>query len=245
MPAGGQQGAGRADEQVDGELGVADQPGDELDHLTDAELAEAEAELDRERAAEPHVSGPVLGWLMVIGGAIGLFASAILAIERILLLENSDYTPSCSFNPVVSCGQVMESWQGELFGFPNPFIGVAAFPVVVTLGVVALTGARLPRWMWLGLWGGTVFGAAFVTWLFTQSVYMIGALCPYCMVVWLVMIPIFVYTTSYVLAERHLPAPAGVRRAVVRNRALITLVWLLAIAILITVEFWDRWYLVF
>jgi uncharacterized membrane protein len=139
----------------------------------------------------------------------------------------------------------MESWQGKLFGFPNPFIGVAAFPVVMMFGLMLVARMRPPRWMMLGLWGGTVLGATFVTWLFTQSVYVIGALCPYCMVVWLAMIPTFVYTTGYVLSERHVPAPAGLRRAVVENRALISVVWLLAIAIFITVEFWDRWYLVF
>ncbi|NDL56703.1 Vitamin K epoxide reductase [Phytoactinopolyspora sp. XMNu-373] len=186
-----------------------------------------------------------MGWLLVIGGLVGLLGSGALSIERVLVAGDPDYVPSCSFNPLISCGQVMESWQGSLFGFPNPFIGVAAFPVVITFGVMLLAGMRPPRWMWLGLWGGTVLGAVFVTWLFTQSVYVIGALCPYCMVVWLATIPTFVYTTGYVLSERHLPAPAGVRRAIVGNRGLITMVWLLGIAIFIAVEFWDRWDLVF
>ncbi|NED99857.1 vitamin K epoxide reductase family protein [Phytoactinopolyspora halotolerans] len=186
-----------------------------------------------------------MGWLLLIAGIIGLAGSAALAIERILLLEDPGHTPSCSFNPIVTCGTVMQSWQGELFGFPNPFLGVATFPVVMTFGVMLLAGLRPPRWMWLAFWGGTAFGAALVTWLFTQSVYVIGALCPYCMVVWVAMIPTFVYTTGYVLSERHLPAPAGLRRAVVENRSLITIVWLLGIAIFITVEFWDRWHLVF
>jgi len=200
---------------------------------------------DVEVLEERRASAVALGWLLTVGGAISAVASAILIIERILLLEDPGYTPSCSFNPVVSCGQVMQSWQGELFGFSNPIIGVAAFPVVVTAGVAVLGGARLPRWFWLGLNTGALFGAAFITWLFVQSVYYIGALCPYCMVVWTVTIPIFVYTTGYNLSEGHLKAPAGLRRAVVDSRGLITAVWYLIIAILITIEFWDRWYLVF
>lgn len=194
---------------------------------------------------ERRASAVVLGWLLAVGGAVGMVASAILVIERILLLEDPGYTPSCSFNPVVSCGQVMESWQGELFGFSNPIIGVAAFPVVVTAGVALLAGARLPRWFWLGLNTGALFGAAFITWLFVQSVYYIGALCPYCMVVWTVTIPIFVYTTGYNLSEGHIRAPRGLRRGIVDSRGLITSVWYLIIAVLITIEFWDRWYLVF
>lgn len=194
---------------------------------------------------ERRASVTVLGWLLAIGGAVGTLASAMLVIERVRLLEDPNYTPSCSFNPIVTCGQVMESWQGSLFGFPNPVIGVAAFPVVVTAGVIALTGAKLPRWFWLGLNAGALLGAVFITWLFTQSVYLIGALCPYCMVVWAVTIPIFVYTTGYNLSEGHIKAPGALRRGIVESRGLIVTVWYLIIAILITIEFWDRWYLVF
>ncbi|WP_205856507.1 vitamin K epoxide reductase family protein, partial [Phytoactinopolyspora endophytica] len=165
----------------------ADSQADEEELLADDDLAEDEDLLDEVRLPEQRASSFALGWLLLIGGAIGLAGSATLAIERILLLQDPGHTPSCSFNPIVTCGAVMESWQGELFGFPNPFIGVAAFPVVMTFGVMLLAGLRPPRWMWLGLWAGTVLGAAFVTWLFTQSVYVIGALCPYCMVVWLAM----------------------------------------------------------
>lgn len=204
-------------------------------------------EVDEAVVPEPHApSSRALGWLLVVGGAFGLVASAILTVERILLLEDPGYTPSCSFNPLVSCGQVMESWQGSLFGpIPNPLIGIAAFAVVVTIGVVVLTGARLPRWVWVGFWAGTLLGAVFITWLFTQSVYLIGALCPYCMVVWVATIPIFVYTSGYALAEGHLGAPAGLRRAIVANRGLIVTMWYLIMAALIVVAFWDRWYLVF
>ncbi len=194
---------------------------------------------------ERRASARALGWLLAIGGAVGLIASSILTIERIMLLEDPEYVPSCSFNPLVSCGQVMESWQGSLFGFSNPLIGIGAFAAVTTVGVVVLAGASLPRWFWLGLEVGTVLGVVFVTWLFVQSVYMIGALCPYCMVVWSAMIPIFVYTTGYNLSEGHLRAPAGVRRGFVESRGLITTVWFLIIAALIVIEFWDRWYLVF
>lgn len=192
-----------------------------------------------------RVSATVLGWLLAVGGAVGLLAAFILSVERITLLEHPSEKLSCDLNPLVSCGQVMDSWQGELFGFPNPFLGVAVFPIVVTIGVAVLAGAQLARWIWLGLWVGTLGGAVFVTWLFTQSVYVIEKLCPYCMVVWAVTIPIFVYTTGYVVSEGHLRVPPALRRAVVENRGLIVTVWYLIIAALITVAFWDRWYLVF
>jgi hypothetical protein len=65
------------------------------------------------------------------------------------------------------------------------------------------------------------------------------------MVVWAVTIPIFVYVTGYNLSHGHLRAPGALRRGIADSRGLITVVWFLIIAMLITIEFWDRWYLVF
>ena len=123
---------------------------------------------------------------LVVAGLVGLVASAVLLIERIRVGEDSDYVPTCSINPIISCGSIMESAQASLLGFPNPIIGVAAFPVVVATGAALLGGARLPRWYWLGLQAGVTAALGLVAWLVFQSLYRIGALCPYCMVVWVV-----------------------------------------------------------
>src|SRR3546814_14651670 len=96
----------------------------------------------------------------------------------------------------MSCGSVMSTAQAELFGFPNPLLGIVGFTVVVVTGAVLLGGARLPRWYWLGLQVGVTFGMGFVAWLIFQSVYRIRALCPYCMVVWAVMPLMFWFVTQ-------------------------------------------------
>jgi len=197
-----------------------------------------DAPTDHQRAGG---SGRGLGSLLTIGGAVGFLAAFVLAVERIELLEDPDYVPSCSFNPVLSCGSVMKTWQAEAFGFANPLIGIAAFAAVTTIGIVLLTGARLPRWFWLGLQAGTLFGVGFVHWLIYQSLYDIGALCPYCMVVWIVTIPIFWYVTVHNVQAGHIPVSAGVRRVVVRNRNFVLALWFLVIAALILVRFWDYW----
>ena len=103
--------------------------------------------------------------------------------------------PTCSINPILSCGSVMKTAQAEAFGFPNPIIGVAGFTVVLTTGAALLAGATFRRWFWLGLQAGVTFGIGFVHWLIFQSLYRIDALCPYCMVVWIVTIPIFLFVT--------------------------------------------------
>ncbi|CAM5711562.1 vitamin K epoxide reductase family protein [Mycolicibacterium aubagnense] len=89
--------------------------------------------------------------------------------------------------------------QASVFGFPNPLLGIAAFSVVIVTGVLAVAGIRLPRWYWAGLAGGTLLGAVFVHWLIYQSLYEIGALCPYCMVVWVVTVALLVVVSSIAL----------------------------------------------
>ena len=125
-----------------------------------------------------------LPWLLIIGGLIGLICAFIIAFDEFKLLQNASFKPNCDLNPIISCGSVMQSKQAHAFGFPNPFIGLMAFPVVIASGMAIFAGAKLKRWYWLGLEAGTIFGIGFIHWLFFESVYRIHALCPYCMVVW-------------------------------------------------------------
>jgi len=142
----------------------------------------------------------VTPWALVIGGAIGLFAAFQLIVEKIAVLEDTSYVPNCDINPVLSCGSVIVTEQASAFGFPNPILGLIGYTVVVTLGVVLLSGATLPTWIWRGLNIGAAAGMAFIVWLIIQSLYVIGALCPWCMVAWSVTIPIFWLVTADVAA---------------------------------------------
>ena len=182
-----------------------------------------------------------LAVLLTAGGTVGFVASFVLTVEVIRLLEDPAYVPSCSFNPVLSCGSVMQTWQADVLGFANTLAGIAAFAVVTTIGVVLLAGAVLPRSVWLGLQSGALVGAAFVHWLIYQSLNDIGALCPYCMVVWVVTVPIFWYVTVHNVQAGHIRTSAGVRSFLVRNRALVLVLWFFALAVLILVRFWDYW----
>lgn len=185
-----------------------------------------------------------LGWLFVIAGVIGFLAAFTLLVEKIALLEDPSYVPSCSINPILSCGSVMRTDQAEAFGFPNPIIGVAGFAVVATVGTGVLSGAAFRRWFWWGLQAGVAFGVVFVHWLIFQSLYRIDALCPYCMVVWIVTIPLFWYTTLHNLRHRR---PGRVSRTGVvvgtltEYHGVVLTVWYLAITALIGQRFWDYW----
>jgi len=205
---------------------------------TDPELDELE------RRTGPLVPPRRLGLLLAVGGAIGLLASFVLAVERFRLAEDPGYVPSCSINPVLSCGSVMVHWQAALFGFPNPLLGIGAFSVAALLGVLLLSGTALPRWVQQGFWAGMVLGLVFVLWLASQTLWSIHALCPYCVVVWAVVVPMAWTTTADALDRGLVPAPARARGAVtalVEQRVLLTAATYALLLVAVAVEFWDYW----
>ncbi|MDX2969195.1 vitamin K epoxide reductase family protein [Kribbella solani] len=176
-----------------------------------------------------------LAWLLLLGGAAGLIAAGVLTVEKIALLRDPSYVPSCSINPVLSCGSVMSTDQAEAFGVPNPLLGIAGFAIVTTVGAALLAGARFRRWFWLGLQAGVTFGVVFVHWLIFQSLYRIGALCPYCMGVWAVTIPIFWYVTLHNLRTTRIGLGAA------RMHGVVLTCWAAVVAGLITARFWSYW----
>ncbi len=183
-------------------------------------------------------------FLLVIGGFIGLLSAYIITVEKIELIKNPNFRPSCEINPLLSCGSIMDTPQAEIFGFPNPLLGLVGFAVVITVGMALIAGAKFKRWFWLGLQAGTIFGVVFVHWLFYQSLYNIGALCLYCMIVWTVTIPIFWYTTLYNLREKHIKLPKKYTDVVSfaqKHHADILIVWYVILIALILHNFWFYW----
>lgn len=183
-------------------------------------------------------------FVLAAGGFIGMTAAAILTYEKIHLLQNPGQLLGCDLNPVIACGSVINTDQASALGFPNPFIGIAGFAVVLTIGMGLLAGARFNRWFWLGLQAGMLFGALFVHWLIFQSLYRIGALCPYCMVVWAATIPLFFYTTLYNIRHNHIRLKKTYDRLVQfiqRHHGDILVAWYLLIITLIAIRFWYYW----
>lgn len=194
-----------------------------------------------ESPAPPVPGGPVTAvraWAVLIGGIVGLTASLTLTIEKIELLADSSYVPSCNLNPVLSCGPVMATPQAAVLGFPNPLMGIVAFTVVLVTGVLALTKVPLPHWYWLGLAVGTLAGAGFVHWLIFQSLYRIGALCPYCMVVWAVTMCLLVIFATLAYESGRVRRNSQFLH---RWRWTLTALWFVALFLLIFLRFQDYW----
>lgn len=185
-----------------------------------------------------------LGWTMLVLGTVGLLAAFTLTIERFLLAGDASYVPTCSINPIISCGSVMTQWQASLLGFPNPLLGILGFGMLIMLSVVMTTGVLLPRWIHQGLQAGVSAGFVLILWLISQSLYDIHALCPYCMVVWAVMIPLFWVVTLRNLDVGNLRVPNALKRAaagLVNYQVLAIFTTYVAVALMVLVEFWTYW----
>jgi uncharacterized membrane protein len=180
-------------------------------------------------------------WILVISGIIGIIASIELIIQKISVLSDPNFVPNCDINPILSCGSVINTEQASLFGFPNPVLGVIGFTIVIMFGALLFTGVALPKAMWLGLNLGALAGMVFVIWLVSQSLYVIGALCPWCMVVWAVTIPIFWQVTTDNLASGRLSLGRSLSEIIVALKWILMASSYLIIIALIFIRWQDFW----
>ena len=210
---------------------LTEDPGDDLDLAEDGDLE-----------GDPATSsGRGAGMVMVVAGTLGLLAAMVLTIDRIRLLENPATQLACNLSPFIACGPVMQSKAGALFGFPNPLLGIIGFSVVLTTGVLRCAGVALPRWFHRGMEVGVLAAAVLITWLQTQSLYVIGALCLWCLLVWLVTIPLVVVVTLENAATGRLGAGPGRVGARLRPYTVtVVAVWYLVVLAAIGLRFYRQ-----
>jgi uncharacterized membrane protein len=154
-----------------------------------------------------------LAVFLIVAGVVGWIAAFALTLEKFALLTDPTAPLSCDLSPLVQCGVNLASAQGAIFGFPNPLIGLAAWIAPLVVGVALLAGAQFRRWFWLLFNLGTLGAIVLVGWLVGQSIFVLGTLCPWCMVTWVVTIPTFLAVTLYNLRSGNLPAGPRLRSA--------------------------------
>jgi uncharacterized membrane protein len=159
-----------------------------------------------------HTRPTALAIWLILAGVVGWTAAFALTVEK-FHLANPGSSASCDFSLLVQCGANLNSPQGAVFGFPNPILGLAGWMAPLVVGVAILAGARFARWFWWLFWAGVAFAFGFVVWLIGQSVFVLGTLCPWCMVTWIVTIPTFYAVTLHLLRSGLVPAPNAVRSA--------------------------------
>lgn len=185
------------------------------------------------------------GVFLIIASIVGFLASFELVVDKIEKLKNPSTVLSCDISPFVSCGKLMENWQSELFGFPNQLLGIVAFSIALFYGVLMVSKVSMPKWIHIGFNIGTLLGAVFITWLSTQSLFVIHSLCVWCIVVWACHIPIFVFTTVRNMNE-------GLFGKKAKNLAffkptmvpvLIVVLWYLIIFASVVLSFFNEFYM--
>ncbi len=155
-----------------------------------------------------------LAIVLIATGAVGWYAAFSLVLDKIAILKNPQSNLDCNFSILVQCGKNLESWQGALLGFPNPLIGLGGFVAPIAIGVALLAGATFARWFWVALNVGVAGALGFCIWLMYESIFMLGTLCPWCMLVWAITILMF-----WTLTLSNLRAGVFGKRASIVGRA--------------------------
>lgn len=168
-----------------------------------ASAVSAPARHDAFGSRRPLLVSPsrALAVFWVVAGAVGWVVSFLLYLEYVGQLTDAEPIVSCTFSVVVSCGPNLLSPGGNLLGFSNSIIGITLFLGPVFAGIGVLAGGAFRRWYWRVFL--TAVTAAFVlvhvfAW---RSVFEYGVLCPWCMVVWLAVIPLFWATLGWALRD--------------------------------------------
>lgn len=141
---------------------------------------------------------------MLLSALLSLWASFELSKDAVLLAANPNTVLNCDLSSVISCGAVGTSWQASILGFPNAFFGLMCEPVVITIAVAALAGVKFPRWFMFAAQAVYLVGVIFAYWLFYQSAFVIGALCPFCLIITVGTTLVFFTLLHYNVRENNL-----------------------------------------
>lgn len=184
-------------------------------------------------------------WVVMLASSLAsLVASFVLSVDALTLAENPSADLGCNINATISCGTVANSWQAQLFGFPNAFLGLIAEPVVITVAVAALGGVRFPRWFMLAAQTVYTLGLALAYWLFYEAMFNIGALCPWCLVITVATTLVFFEMTHINIRDGHLILPRRLQRAAATAveahlDLMIVVAWLLTLALLVVLKYGE------
>ena len=205
---------------------------------------------------EPDIERRPRGWrhsatwvylVMLVASAVALAVSFILSADTLKLARNPNQQLGCDVNAVLSCSTVAQSWQAEIvkFGglsYPNAFFGIAAESMFVTIAVIGLARIAVPRWFAACTWLGGLAALAYSYWLTSQSLFVIQALCPWCMVLMFsTTIQFIALSHATVVVQELPPRKEGMARGLdtyyrLNYDLMVDVVWILALLAIIMVK---------
>lgn len=146
---------------------------------------------------------------MLLFATLSLIASFVLSYDAIVLAKNPNEVLNCSINAILDCAKVALTPQASILGFPNAFLGLISEPVVMTIAVAALCKVRFPKWFMFTANVVYLLGVIFAYWLLYQSTFVIGALCPWCILVTVSTTFVFWSMTHWNILEGNLYVSEG------------------------------------
>ncbi len=156
--------------------------------------------------------------ILTVGAFIGLVASFWQVVERIFMLKNPGAELSCNLNPILDCGTVLGNRWSALFGFPNALLGIVMFTILFTIGLMLLNGIALKKWFWKVFLAVMIMLILFSVWFFATSLYVIGKICIFCIFIWTVSVPIFLYGIDWLITNNYLKGSWTTSKAIVTLR---------------------------
>lgn len=183
-------------------------------------------------------------WAMLLAAIPAFIAAFVLSVEKLEILKNADAVLSCSINLVLNCASVMKTPQASVFGFPNSYLGIMGFAIVIAVAMGGLLGNKHSRAYLVTAQVFYTLGLILAYWLFFQSVYVIQVLCPWCLIVTATTTVIFESLLYINLRENNFRFNKKVNSNIQKLLdkgvdQLIVATWLVLMVILVVVKFGD------
>jgi len=147
------------------------------------------------------------GWVTLLA-LIGLVATTSSTYIHLQLVANPAYSSFCDVSQTVSCTQLYQSRYGTVLGIPVALGGVFWFGIVLLLALADVKGPVSSREniaSYFLVW--TTVGLSVAMYMAYASVFVLGAFCILCVVVYIAVGGIFLMTGSEVATPlRRLPS---------------------------------------
>ena len=196
-----------------------------------------EPETPDARTTRPGV--PTLVLLIVLA-VIAMAASAELVLSEIQTLKQPTAHLGCDLNPLIGCSASLTTWQAHLlFGIPNALVGVGLFAGLAGV-FLAWFGGRVPRWLVVLIEAGLTAALALIVFFLHQSIFEFTKLCPFCFIVWMCTIVLWVQLGAALMRLGWLFPDTGFARIWVAQRWVITAIILLLIVLVVAVTLSDK-----
>ena len=171
---------------------------------------------------------------------VALVARGELVMSEIQTLKSPTSALLCDINPLIGCSTSLLTWQAHLlFGIPNALVGVALFA-----GLVALFGSWLggnpPRWMMLTLKAGLTAALLLIGFFLWQSLTVFRTLCPFCAIVWVCTILIWVHLGAQLMRLGWLLPGSRFAHFWVAQRWFVAIIILLLIVVVVAFALSDK-----